>query len=275
MTAQPGRYTPLFISETVVPRPWIGCGIVTDIHVTARATLGESQTKPNGRPYKQADLKDQLEVGLRAFTRVADSNGIPDRDDAQRIHRAMFPGLPDLIPLLSRDFDEVVEALRPGEWAVSIALYLPAMPAGLAVTRYTRAPHQVGLHEVVNGTTNVLDGMHPPSLTWAGHRVPLSQIERAAKAFPDSRGLVMAWKAPVAGWTQEALAVEAAKDRIATLRAEKSALETQVANKVETIADLRAQLANAGNVDCSGAVAAEHERTLVAAIEKLEAMRGE
>jgi hypothetical protein len=257
----------------MLARPWIGCGIASDIVVTAHGTLGESQTRPNGRPYDKGDLTNQLQRGQRAFNARPDSNGIPDRDDAQRIHRAMFPGLPDLIPLLSRDFDEVVEVLRGDDYAVSLAMYLPAMPAGLAITQYTRAPHQSPFVGIENGKSRSQDPMHAPQLSWAGRMVPLTQMQKAAKAFPDSPGLVMAWKVPIGGWTQGALAAEAVRDRLREARDDLELSAAQLANKAETIADLKRQLEQAGNVDCSDAVAAEHERTLVAAIAKLEAMR--
>jgi hypothetical protein len=93
MTVQPGRYVPLFPSETLLrgfdgQPPFLGCGIATDLVVSAWGTLGECQIQPNGRPFDTADFTNQLKVGWRAFERVRDTNGIPDRDDAQRIHRA-------------------------------------------------------------------------------------------------------------------------------------------------------------------------------------------
>ena len=245
MTAQPGRYVSLFPSERLLAGfmgqpPFLFCGGSTDVTVTGYGTLGESQTQPNGRPFDTADFTNQMKVGFRAFRRVQDNNGIPDRDDAARIHRAMFPGLPDLIPLVSRDFDEVVESLR-ADFAVSIAVRLSALPPTSVLRKYTSADHQIPLVGVQNGKSRSQDPMHPPALKWPGHMVPLTQVERAAKAIEN--GLVLAWKVPIGGWTQAALSTVALRDRIGNLRGEVGALETQLRNKEARLVQTRAELA--------------------------------
>lgn len=253
MTVSASRYVPLFSSERTVPKPWIGCGVVSYEHLVALATLGESQTKPNGRPYTQADLTDRLRVGLRAFHSKPDSNGIPDRDDAGRIMDAMFPWLTrDLIPLVSRDFDEVVEWLKADN-VISIALFLAALPAGAAAAKFTRAPHQVTIHGLRNGKTTDIDGMHPPAIRWGGFQVPLGQIEKAAKSFPESRGLVLAWRAPIGGWTQAALQTEALRKTLRDERDKVAVLTTQRDNKERKVVELRKEIVRltAAGSDCA------------------------
>lgn len=276
MTVTAGRYVPLFSSERTVDKPWIGCGVVSYEHLVALATLGESQVQANGRASDQGDLTDRLRVGLRAFHARPDSNGIPDRDDADRIKDAMFPWLKqDMIPLVSRDFDEVVEWLRADN-AVSIALFLGAVP-GATVSKYTDAPHQVTLYdrdgEVKKGKVTDLDGMHPPMVKWGGFQVPLLQVEKAAKSFPGpDHGLVLAWRAPLGGWTQAALVADGFKDRIASLRGDLGALESQVANKTSTISELKERIdaleAGGPAPDCGVKVAAalDSERVKISAI---------
>jgi hypothetical protein len=278
VTAQAGRYTPLFPSEMLLrgfdgQPPFLGCGISTDLIVSAWGTLGECQIRPNGRPFDTADFTNQLKVGWRAFERVRDTNGIPDRDDAQRIHRAMLPGIPDLIPLVSRDFDEVVEALR-SDHAVSIACRLSALPVGAEAARYTRADHQMPLVGIANGRTTVQDPMHPPSLRWPGHKVPLSQIEKAAKAIEG--GLVLAWKVPIGGWTQAALQSEGIRDRLRDERDRVATLATQVENKEAKVVALRAEVERlqAGQgTDCSGPIAAALETERIAIRELVDDRR--
>jgi hypothetical protein len=278
MTVQPGRYVPLFPSETLLrgfdgQPPFLGCGIATDLVVSAWGTLGECQIQPNGRPFDTADFTNQLKVGWRAFERVRDTNGIPDRDDAQRIHRAMLPGIPDLIPLVSRDFDEVVEALR-SDHAISIACRLSALPAGAEAARYTRADHQMPLVGIANGRTTVQDPMHPPSLRWPGHKVPLTQIEKAAKAIEN--GLVLAWKVPIGGWTQAALQTEGIRDRLRDERDRVAIASAKVEGQTERIARLQAALEacrdGQGN-DCSGPIAAALETERIAIRELVDDRR--
>jgi hypothetical protein len=278
MTAQPGRYVPLFPSEMLLrgfdgQPPFLGCGIATDLVVSAWGTLGECQIRPSGRPFDTGDFTNQLKVGWRAFERVRDTNGIPDRDDAQRIHRAMLPGIPDLIPLVSRDFDEVVEALR-SDHAVSIACRLSALSVGAEAARYTRADHQMPLVGIANGRTTVQDPMHPPSLRWPGHKVPLSQIEKAAKAIEG--GLVLAWKVPIGGWTQAALQSEGIRDRLRDERDRVATLATQVENKEAKVVALRAEVERlqAGQgTDCSGPIAAALETERIAIRELVDDRR--
>jgi hypothetical protein len=263
VTAQPGRYVPLFASEMLLrgfdgQPPFLGCGLATDIMCTAWATLGESQIRPTGRPFGSGDFTNQLKVGWRAFERVRDKNGIPDRDDVPRIHRAMFPGLPLPEPLVSNDFDEVVEVMRAG-YVVSMAGRLSAV--GQPLSKYTNADHQFPMAELRDGKVTVQDPMHPPQLGWGGHRVPLGQIKTAAAALPDATR-VLAWKYPVGGWTQAALATEGLRDRLRDARQEAATLALQVQNKEARIVTLRAELdaCQAGQVDCSDKVASALER---------------
>jgi hypothetical protein len=275
MTVNASRYQPLFPSEQLLrgfanQPPFKGCGIATDLIVSAWGTLGECQIRPNGRPFGNADFTNQLKVGWRAFTRVADSNGIPDTGDAQRIHRSMFPGLPDLIPLVSRDFDEVEEALK-ADYAISIAVRLSALPVSSPLRKYTSADHQIPLVGLERGKSRRQDPMHPPGLRYAGEMVPLSDVRVAAKAIEN--GLVLAWKVPIGGWTQERLAVRGIRDELREAREDVAGLTDRIRTKNLAIADLQRQLSDAGGADCSNPIAAALETERIAIRDSVDARR--
>jgi len=245
VTVNADRYVPLFASEKLLAGfdgqpPFKGCGLSAAITCTGYATLGESQTKGNGRPFDSADLTNQLKVGWRAFEKVRDSNGIPDRDDAIRIHRAMFDGIPDPIPVAERDFDEIVEMLRAG-WAISVACRLSVLPQSSPLRKYTSADHQIPLVGFAKGRSRRQDPMHAPSLRYAGEWVPLDHVRIAAKAI--GNGEALAWRYPVGGWTQAALATEALRDRVRELRETSEALRVQLDDKDGRIVQLKADLA--------------------------------
>lgn len=273
MTVNAARFVSLFPSERLLAGfdgqpPFKACGIATDIIVTGYGTLGGSQTKGNGRPFTNDDFTNQLKIGWRAFERVHDSNGIPDRDDMARIHGAMFPGLPDPQPLVSGDFDEVVEALK-ADYAISMAGRLSVV-AGQTLARFTQADHQFPMVGIANGRTTVQDPMHPPALRWGGHKVPLTQIEKAAKAI--GGGTVLAWKVPVGGWTQAALQTEALRDRLRESRERGDFLFTQVENKEAKVVELRARVAQlqAANTNCAPLVDNARNAGWTAALEAMK-----
>jgi hypothetical protein len=278
MTAQPGRYVPLFASEKLLEGfdgqpPYLGCGIATDIICTAWATLGESQIQPNGRPFDTADFTNQLKVGWRAFEKVRDANGMPDRDDVPRIHKAMFPGLPLPEPLTTNDFDQVVELLRSGDWVVSFAGSLANV--GLPLAKYTRAPHQFPVADLRAGKVIVQDPMHPPSLRWPGHRVPLAQVEKAGRDLPD-RTRVLAWKYPVGGWRAAVQEAEALRDRLRDERDKVVSMSSKVEGQTERIERLQAALEacrDGQGTDCSGPIAAALETERIAIRELVDDRR--
>ena len=81
------------------------------------------------------------------------------------------------------------------------------------------------------GTVRRQDPMHPHSNTYRGERVPLREVEIAAKAIED--GDILYWLYPIGGWTAEVL-------KAATLRTELRELRTTVARRDRRIARSRA-----------------------------------
>lgn len=215
-------YIPAFASEKLLTPPYKGCGISADWTGTALATLGESTLQPNGRVKNKGQRKADLQRGWNAFTRVADSNGIPDTDDAIRIHSGMFPKLPNPDQLWTRNWDDVIDQLDD-DMAISIALRLSALPSDSPLRRYTSADHQITMWKRKGDTVKRPDPMHNHSNTYGGERVPLKDIRIAAKAI--EKGLILTWLFPIGEWTAEAL-MRAKKNRIMKLR-EDAAKDTQ------------------------------------------------
>lgn len=227
---------PIFSSERLLAGfanqpPFLFCGGSSDTIATALATDNEALA-PDGWPMDRAERTELLKRGWRAFTRVADSNGIPDRDDMIRIHRAMFPSLPDPIPVATRDRKQVRDDLDAGN-ALSIALRLSALPAASKWRQYTSADHQAVIWDRDNATVRRMDPMHAHSNTYRGERLVLDQGLDAAEAIED--GLILYWLYPIGGWTRERL-------RTQELRQDKRALVLEVAAKDKRIARLKAEL---------------------------------
>ena len=183
--------------------PFLGCGVSTYWDCAALATDNESamtRGRPKGKAQRTADLKR----GMRAFARVADSNNIPDRDDAARIMKAMFPDLPLPGSVNTRNEAQVREMLDDG-FAISIALRLTALPASSPLREYTSADHQVTIHGRKGDRVRRIDPMHDYSLArYIGEMVPLDQVWKAAKAI--GGGAILGWAYPIGGWTREKLA---------------------------------------------------------------------
>ena len=209
-------YAPNFASERLLPGPpFRGCGLSADWVATDLATLGESSRRPDGQlkgtPWRRGDLQR----GWKAFKKVPDSNGIPDTGDAIRIHRAMFPDLPDMEQLSTRDWRDVVSALDD-KMAVSIAVRLSALPAASSMRQYTSADHQVVLYGRKRGTTTRVDPMHQQSNRYSGDTVDLGDVRAAAEAIEN--GLILAWVYPIEGWTAEELLWDRLQRRIRNIK---------------------------------------------------------
>jgi hypothetical protein len=178
----------------------------------------------------------------------------------------MFPGLPLPEPLTTNDFDQVVELLRSGDWVLSFAGRLANV--GLPLARYTRADHQFPLADLRSGRVVIQDPMHPPSLRWPGHRVPLGQVEKAGRDLPDQTR-VLAWKYPIGGWRAAVQEAEGVRARLRDERDRTAILSSKVEGQTERIESLRARVAEleAGQgTDCSGPIASAWERSHVEAI---------
>jgi hypothetical protein len=223
---------PYFASEKLLSGfdgqpPFKGCGLSADWAATALATDNESafvKGRPKGKAHRTADLKR----GWRAFTRVADSNGIPDTGDMGRIHAAMFPGLPQPTAFNTRDFAEVIERLDR-DFAISIALRLSALPASSPLRKYTSADHQVTLYGRRGPDTRRIDPMHDHSDKYIGEMVPLAHVKTAARAIEG--GLILTWLYPIGGWT----AVAAARKDLRDARAAITSLTDRVEDRNRTV----------------------------------------
>jgi hypothetical protein len=253
---------PYFASEKLLSGfdgqpPFKGCGLSADWAATALATDNESafvKGRPKGKAHRTADLKR----GWRAFTRVADSNGIPDTGDMGRIHAAMFPGLPQPTAFNTRDFAEVIERLDR-DFAISIALRLSALPASSPLRKYTSADHQVTLYGRRGPDTRRIDPMHDHSDKYIGEMVPLAHVKTAARAIEG--GLILTWLYPIGGWTEAALRTERLRREIRDAGILVRALESRVENKQREVVDLRAEVAILkerldGRDDCEDEIAA-------------------
>jgi len=282
MTATAGRYRPNDYSErllAVLPSqpPYLGCGISTILHGIDMSTLGEFSTTPAGRLKNKRQRTADMVRGWRTFKRVPDSNGIPDTDDYERIHRAVAPSLPLPDKLWTRNRSDVIDQLKAG-MAVSIAVRLRIFGATNPID-FTTADHQVLIWGTpVDGEVNVMGPMRPYSTTYHGHRAPLHLVFRAAEAI--NGGLILTWLTPIGGWTQASLGADKLADRIATLRSDRNAAERIADNRQARLVALRAELAVIKETqpsDCDplidNAHAAAHESAHVQSIEWHEEQR--
>jgi hypothetical protein len=262
----PDRVRPWHHSETLLrgfggQPPFKFCGGSTDCHGTGMATLLESDTAPDGRLIDRATRVARLKRGWRGFTKVADTNGIPDTGDLLRIHAAMYPNLPAPDQFNTRDFDDVVDRVDAG-FAVSIALRLSALGSSNDID-FTTADHQTLFWGRKGDEVWTQGPMRPHSDRYDGHRAPLRQFRIAAKAIES--GLVLTWLYPIGGWTAAALQTEALRDRLRDERDKVESLTTQVDNKEAKVVELRARVAEleAAGTDCGPIV----ERKVDAALE--------
>ena len=263
-------YSPNYASEKLLPGPpYMGCRVSADWAATDIATHGESSRRDDGRlKLKRARTQD-LRKGWRAFATQtpADSNGWPDAGDVRRIH-AGWTDLPMPLFVETHDFQDVWEAI--GEYAVSIALRLRAVPANSPLRKYTSADHQMVAYRKRNGNeARVMDPMHPHSLTYQGVWVPRAHLATGARAIED--GLIVAELYPAGEWTREALMRKRKNARIA--RIEDAAAATEASLRAR-IAALEAagpptddQLANAH--------AGGRESAFVQVLQGVQAMRSE
>ncbi len=212
--------------------PFKGCGISADTTGTTLATDNEAALNGAGRFKSKAQRTEDLRTGWRAFTRVADSNGIPDTGDMIRIHRAMFPNLPDPDQLHTRDWSEVVDRLDAG-FAVSIALRLSVLPASSPLRRYTSADHQFTMYGRKGDRTQRPDPMHVHSDSYVGEWVPLAHVREAAKAIEG--GLVLTWLYPIGGWTQAKLRTAQLRDQLGEARTRLATLEARIDEKTRIL----------------------------------------
>ena len=216
------KVIPAFASETLLrgkfgQPPFLGCGLSSDFIGTMLATLNEAALLPNGTYAGRAWRVNVLSRGWKAFKRVFDSNGIPDRDDYLRIHRAQFPGLPDPV-MLSLTKAQAIERLR-GMEALSVAARLSALPPGSPWRKYTSADHQLVVHRWSAGRTRRIDPMREHRLLWAGDWLDVEDLWKAALAIGNGR--ILCWSYPIGAWTAEAIAKRDLRKRLRAIRGER------------------------------------------------------
>lgn len=214
----PDRLLAIFATERLLEilpgqPPFKGCGISSFCTLAMKATDNEAGYAPNGLPMSRAQLTDLETKGWRAFTRVSDSNGIPDRDDAARIWRAMFPEL-EMPTSFVGGKRELRTLLDTGN-AVSLAVRLRVLPARSQLRHYTSADHQITLWMEERGGRMRLvrpDPMHGHSTKYAGEIVDFDEVWTAADAIEDG--------APALGWSHGISDLTAANRATQRLRGE-------------------------------------------------------
>lgn len=277
MGATKGLIAPWFYSEWLLSGmfgqpPLLGCGVSTICHGAGIATGNESAMGRNGRLLTKAARKATLVKGFRAFLRVADSNGIPDRDDHVRISQAMFPDLPLPASISTPSWDDVMDLMKSG-FAVSLALRLRVLGSRNSID-LTTADHQTLFWSPrKDGKVKAIGPMRQHSDRYAGHLAELSEVRQAAKAIVPS-GNILGWRYPILGWTQAKLQTKELRAEVADAKRRAAKLESRIVNKDGTIATLRERVAElvAGTpVDCGTLVRDALRAERQAIIESIEA----
>ncbi len=237
---------PMFDSERLLEGfdgqpPFKACGISAGVTGTNLATTNEASII-RGWPMGKALRTARLKTGWRAFEKVHDSNGIPDTDDAIRIHRAMFPTLPDPIQVQTRDRKLVRHHLDEGN-ALSMAFRLSALPARSGWRQYTSADHQMTMWDLVNAKVTRQDPMHPHSDKYRGERLSLDEGLDAAEAIEN--GLILYWLYPIGRWTQARLRTLELQEDNQNLAAKVATLKIALGNRPPADETLLAKMKNA------------------------------
>lgn len=241
---------PWFASERWGSAPYRTCRVSADFHATMVATDNEANLNDFARPRGKRGREKVLRRGWKAFLdqTPADANGWADQGDVIRIHRAMFPGLPDPKLGSSKDPSRVLDLIGPN--AVSLAIDTSVLPPTDAVRRYVGAvAHQGVAYEVRtrDGRREVkwIDAMHPPSDTYTGHWVLWSSLVRGARAIGGSNTFYFELY-PAGQWTDAALeeanwqsVVMRKNDRITRLKADLEAEQKETAALMEQLDECR------------------------------------
>ena len=222
----------MFDSETLLrdfdgQPPYKFCGGSSYITATNLATTNEASIV-RGWPMGKAVRVARMKRGWRAFEKRADSNGIPDQDDAIRIHKAMFPGLPEPRPIATQDRALVRNHLEQGG-ALSMAFRLSALPVRSRWRQYTSADHQATIWDLDHGRVTRQDPMHPHSNTYRGEKLSLDEGLDAAEAIEN--GTILYWLYPIGGWTQQRLRTTEFREEIADLKIKVVNLKIALGNR--------------------------------------------
>jgi len=233
-------FRPLFASEKLLAGPpYRGCRVSSIYHALGLATNGETALTSSVRTHGKAARTAALKRGWAGFTKGDPGDTWPDRGDVLNIQHAMVgTDLPDpAISWVTTDWAWE----RIGDYAVSIALNLAAVPSSDALRKYVGAvPHQVVLwqRKITDGTrwVKVIDPMHPHSNLYIGHWCKWASIKKSALAIQDANGRMFVELYPVGGWTAERLMAQKKNAQIDTLG-------RTIDRKKERIGDLESTVA--------------------------------
>lgn len=218
----------------------LACGTATGANCTMVATSNEGNLSGKGRHRGRGGRLALVKKGWKAFTTQdpPDANGWADQSDVIRMHRAMFPNLPD--PTVTREAPgDVWEAIGP--YAVSIAVDMGKVPASSPARRWVNGvPHQgmAWKRKIIGGEKWVkwVCPMHPASDTFTGVWVKWGQLVKGAKAL-DTGGEMFIDLYPAGEWTAEARMREKKGRKI-------DALQKDLSDDRETITELDAMIAS-------------------------------
>lgn len=275
MATDPERYLPPHISQRETKLAIDGvddCLVVSGLALVNAASLGEATQRPTGH---EATARGLVRVAVRMRDRLAKDKqtGGLDFSDGSRMVALEWPEYPALTTD-DIDFPELVARLKDGHVAVLAGNPSRIARAGSPLHRVGDVGHAIALlraRDRANSTEILTDDPYREAgINKRGEWLPAKDIRQFAYRDSD-KTLTAVWTERYGAWTAEANMRRAKNRRIGKL-------VDSLADAGNIEARLRARIAalEAGQpVDCSDAVAAEHERTLVAAIDKLEAMRAE
>ena len=246
MTVDPTKFKASQASERILPKDpkygYVGCRFSADWGGTGMATLGESTLRPDGRlkgrDWRRSELMDAWEAAGKGRSGYNQGH-VPE------IHEAMFPGLPQPIRAVTRDFSDDLwahlgTAPSYGDHAISVALELSVLAGSSPLRRHTGpVAHQVTLTQRRGSEAKVLDGMAPYNEKNTGYWAPRSDIAKAAKAIEE--GLVVFELYPIGGWTQERLMKRRKNQQLAALENKYDDCMNIVVAKQARIHSLQAQ----------------------------------
>ena len=233
----------LHLASEKLVTPYTLCRASADFAATMGASTNEAGIGTNGRPLTKMARRAML---LRAKKAGGEDRSGYGQRHVKAMHQAMFPGMPNPIEVVTRDFAEELwqhlgrnsdnkaeDGPRRGDFVISVSLDLSAVPATSPLRRWTNPVfHQVALwvRSKDNSSAYVLDGMAPYTDGMNGYWAPRAHIAKAAKAIEE--GYVICELYPVGEWTY---ARQIARQKNGTI----NRLNAMIEENLETIARLR------------------------------------